>query len=148
MTHSVSQQSHGTSNLVISCIDYRFRPAVAQWIKKEFNDSADLLADAGAAKSLLDTASCDYILDQIKIGIALHGVTTVHILNHIDCGAYGGSSKHADVTSEHTFHAAEGAKAVAVIREAFPDLTVKTYLVTFEGVQAFPVQEVSYANAG
>lgn len=127
--------THGTDNLVISCIDYRFRSLVAQWIKKEFDNSADLIADAGAAKAILDKASREYILGQIKIGIDLHGVTTVHILNHLDCGAYGGSDKHAGAAAEQAFHAAEGVKAAAVIKGAFPKLDVKINLVTFEGVQ-------------
>lgn len=137
---------HSTADLVISCIDYRFRPLVAAWIKKEFNDTADLVAGAGAGKSLLDPVSRDYILGQIKIGVALHGVKTVHLVQHLDCGAYGGSGKQTDAAAEQAFHATESAKAALVIQRAYPTLAVKTYFATFAGVEEQPAPALIYAD--
>ena len=138
MSNSTSSTaaSHGVRDAVISCIDYRFRPLISAWIKDELNDQADLVAVAGAAKTLLDPASEQYILGLIKIAEDLHGVTTVHILNHVDCGAYGGSKLHAGEAQEKQFHANQCALATQVIAQQFPGLTVKHYIVDFDGVHA------------
>lgn len=130
-----TQTQHGVRDLVISCIDYRFRPVVAQWIKETLNDQADLVAVAGASKAPISQESHDYILNQIKIGQELHGVTTVHVLDHIDCGAYGGSKLHSDQEHEQSFHEQQCTRAHSEINKAFPDMTVKSYLVTFDGVR-------------
>lgn len=127
---------HGVNDLVISCIDYRFRAQIAAWIKDNLTDQSDLIAVAGAAKALIDATSQKYILNLIQIAVQLHGVTTVHILNHIDCGAYGGSKVHADRQQEQLFHAQQGELAHNVIAQRFPQLTVKSYIVDFERVQA------------
>lgn len=140
--------SHGVKDLVISCIDYRFRPRVAQWIHEEFNDQADLVAVAGASKSILDGPSREYILGQIDIGIRLHGVERIHIVDHIDCGAYGGSKLHDHEDAEITFHAGQCAGAADAIREKFPQLTVLSYALCFDRIvdcQATPVLEQAAA---
>ncbi len=129
-------QSHGVKDLVISCIDYRFRPRVAEWIAGQFNSQADLVAVAGAAKSLIDMPSREYILNQIDIGIRLHGVGRVHIIDHIDCGAYGGSKMHESEDAEIAFHSGQCATAADVIREKFPQLTVLSYALCFDKIVA------------
>lgn len=125
---------HGTQNLVISCIDYRFRARTAAWIKDNFNDTADLVAVAGASKAITDEKSREYILSLIDIGRKLHGVTTVHVLDHVDCGAYGGSSQHNGEAEEIDFHFGEVNRAVEVLKEKHPDLEVKGYLMNFDEV--------------
>ena len=141
-----SPASHGVRDVVISCIDYRFRPLIAAWIKDELNDQADLIAVAGAAKTLNDAVSQEYIMGLIKIAQDLHGVTTVHLLNHLDCGAYGGSKLHTSEEQEKQFHSQQCALASEIIARQFPDLTIKAYFVDFSGVHAataVPVLTVS-----
>jgi carbonic anhydrase len=129
-----TQTAHGVRDLVISCIDYRFRPVVAKWIKENLHDQADLVSVAGASKAPISQESHDYILEQIKIGQDLHGVTTIHVLDHVDCGAYGGSKMHEDQKHEESFHQHQCELAQTAIKEAFPDMTIKSYLVTFDDV--------------
>lgn len=129
---SQGTQPHGVSDIVISCIDYRFRPRVAAWIAQNLGDASDLVAVAGASKAFLDPSSRDYLLQQIDIAIRLHGITRVHLLDHIDCGAYGGSGLHADEAAETSFHAEQCALAQQVIAAKFPTLTVVPYVVGFE----------------
>jgi carbonic anhydrase len=135
-TSVTSVTSHGVRDAVVSCIDYRFRPLIAAWIKDELHDQADLIAVAGAGKTLLDAASQQYILGLLKIARDLHGVTTIHILNHLDCGAYGGSKLHATEETEKQFHADQCSLAEQIITQQFPDAVVKRYIVDFSGVHA------------
>ncbi len=139
-TATLTPNSHGVHDAVISCIDYRFRPMIAKWITEELGDQADLIAVAGAAKTLHDATSLDYILGLIKIARDLHGVTTVHILNHVDCGAYGGSKMHESETHEKHFHAEQCDVAANVLKQQFPELTIRRYLVDFNGVHPMAVE--------
>ena len=128
--------SHGTKDLVICCMDYRFRERVAQWIQETLANTADLVSVAGASKAITSEQSREYIFSLIDIGRNLHGVTTVHILDHIDCGAYGGSSQHTDQAAETTFHSNQCQQATALLAAKYPDLTVKSYYMDFDAIQS------------
>ncbi len=57
------------------------------------------------------------------IGVAcdLHHVQKIVIVNHQDCGAYGGSARfNGDEEAEQKFHAGELKKARAKIAEKYP----------------------------
>lgn len=135
-TSTTSAHNHGVSDVVISCIDYRFRARVADWIKQALNDQADLIAVAGDSKAFLDDASGQYLLNLIKIAVDLHGVTTVHVLDHIDCGAYGGSKMHDCLENEEAFHSERCSLAADTIARTFPHLNVKSHIVTFDNIHA------------
>lgn len=124
--------SHGTNNLVISCMDYRFRERTAAWITENVSGGADLVSVAGAAKAITDNVSREYIFSLIDIGIRLHGVKTVHILNHIDCGAYGGSGQHENEGAEKEFHRKECEQARELLLKKFPDLEVEIYFMDWD----------------
>lgn len=126
--------AHGVNDVVISCIDYRFRKRVGEWIDQNLEGKADLIAVAGASKALLEDASKDYVLHLIDIAVKLHGVTTIHIIDHIDCGAYGGSKEHNNPEAETTFHAGKCEAASEVILKAFPTMSVERHIMTFDGM--------------
>lgn len=136
-------QHHGVRDLVISCIDYRFRARVAQWIKDTLGDQADLVAIAGASKAILDEASRATVLHQLEIAVKLHGIERVHILDHMDCGAYGGYTVHVGQEAETQFHAGQCGLAAGVIAAHFPQMIVASYIVNFDHVIAFAEQTVA-----
>ncbi len=120
-------------NFTISCIDFRFRAKIADWIKAELNDESDLVAIAGTSKAILDKDTREAVLKQIGIADSLHAIKTVHLIDHIDCGAYGGSAKfNHDKAAEVAMHNQELVKAQQVINERFPSLTVKTHIIDFD----------------
>lgn len=122
---------HQVKDLVVHCIDFRFRRQIADWIASELNDQADLVAIAGVSKAILDEASRPVVLNQLAIAQRLHGMTTVHLLDHIDCGAYGGSKEHEDKAAEVAMHKEKLEQAAEVVRQELPELTVNTCLVDF-----------------
>ncbi len=126
---------HGCNDLVISCIDYRFRDSVAAWIKENLGNQSDLVAVAGTSKAIIDETSRDYVLGLIKIGVDLHGVCRVHLLDHMDCGAYGGSSQHTGDEAEVAFHASKLDEAEQIIRQHFPQLEIVKYVMTTSGIE-------------
>ncbi len=127
---------HQVNDLVISCMDFRFRPKIAEWIKNSLNDQADLVILAGASKAILDDDTQASMLKQIGLGEKLHTIKTVHIIDHIDCGAYGGSAKFNNKDDETTTHKDTLNKAEEIVKKSFPDLEVKKYIIDFDHIEA------------
>ncbi len=124
---------HEVKNLVISCIDFRFRPKVSEWIDQTLGGESDLVCLAGSSKSINDESSQKIILNQLHIASELHGIQTVYILDHIDCGAYGGSdafnNKKNDEIAMHTEALRQSAQ---IIVDHFPNLTIQLYIADFD----------------
>jgi carbonic anhydrase len=127
--------AHKVSNLTISCIDFRFRAGVAEWIRKSLDDQSDIVALAGSSQAILLADTQPSILKQIKLAKQLHDIKTVHIVDHLDCGAYGGSAKFDnDKGAEIAMHEGELAKAKDAIGASFPDISVETHIIDFGGM--------------
>jgi carbonic anhydrase len=122
-------------NLVISCIDFRFRKKVAEWIETKLDDEADLVAIAGAKKPFLAPESREFLMDQVAIAKRLHSIETVHIIAHEDCGAYGGSKAFPSLEAERDSHTKKMQEAHALIHEKFPDLHLKGYFLRFANIE-------------
>lgn len=129
-------RSHSKNlSIVISCIDYRFWPQALPLLEKKYGEF-DLIEMAGASKNLvspLEPQDKTAILENIGIAIKLHHSKRIILTNHMDCGAYGGSSKFKSKTEEIGFHKKELAKAKKIIKAKFPSLVVKTEFLTMDG---------------
>ena len=78
--------------LVLHCIDFRFRKTLGEFLNSKFGYSYDLVSVAGGVKRLIsDPAENNFILEQLKISDTLHKPNTIVLIQHEDCGAYGGS---------------------------------------------------------
>ena len=118
--------------IVISCIDFRFHEKLKQALKREKINSFDLLTLTGGAKNLANPSKKIYqqtVIDNIKLAQKLHKIKMVVLCNHIDCGAYGGSSQFKNLKEEIKFHQAELKKAEKIIKKLFPVLKVKTIIL-------------------
>lgn len=125
--------SHTCEALIIHCIDFRLHPQLASELPQMLGiKSFDLAGAAGAAKNLLtDGPARDFALSQIEISSELHQIGKVVLVNHTDCGAYGGS-----FPCEDDKHIEDMRRAAEVIGERFPRLEVikvLTKLIEREG---------------
>jgi carbonic anhydrase len=123
---------HSVNNLVVSCIDYRFRSKVSHWIDDTLNGEADIVALAGVSKAILEDSSQKIALNQIRIAKDLHDVKNIHLIDHMDCGAYGGSKAFKNEEDEIGMHEDQLKQAAAIIEEHFPGLTVHAYVGDFD----------------
>jgi antirestriction protein len=58
----------------------------------------------------------------------------VILTSHSDCATYGGLARfNGDRTTESAHHKSELQRAAELVRSQFPDVTVETYFVNFEG---------------
>lgn len=124
---------------VLSCFDHRFDLGFRKFLKHIGISSADPIKVAGGAKCLASPdreGDREFVLEQIRKSMRLHGTMRVILMVHSDCGAYGGlAGKFAgDARAEAKHHEGELACAAANLAEAIPGIDVQGYFVDFEGI--------------
>lgn len=129
------QGIHDCEAVVLSCIDFRFWKDITKFIEEELEiKSYDFPSLPGAAKAInACTGKQDLAMSCIGIPCDLHHVKKAVIVNHWDCGAYGGSKSFASAEAEQTFHESELRKAKEKINSEYPALEVITALAKLEG---------------
>lgn len=105
--------------VVIGCMDGRLDDA---WVNQHYPHH-DRVRLAGGARTLIKTETQAVVLQQIALSVQLHGTTVVVLMNHEDCGAYGGSAEYVD----------DLAKAAAIVQNSYPSLTVVTAIQSLNG---------------
>ena len=87
-------KGHNCEALVLMCIDFRFWQDIQKHLAKNGLKNYDMLAFPGASLGLSSGSNPAQkpLLNAISISQNLHGIKKVVIVDHEDCGAYGGSS--------------------------------------------------------
>ena len=123
---------------VLTCFDQRIRLAVNKFLQRRGISRPDMIVVAGGAKTLASPRNDferDFILEQIRMSILLHGTRRAYLLCHSDCATYGGlASYDGDVEREAKHHFEELERAADLLAAKFPELSVECFLVNFEGV--------------
>jgi carbonic anhydrase len=107
---------HNCEAVVLACIDFRFWKETMKFVEEELGiKSYDFPKLPGAAKAINECASdAEVPMSCIGVPCDLHHVEKIVIVNHADCGAYGGSGKFAgDAEEEQKFHEEQLKKAKA-----------------------------------
>jgi len=126
--------SHEATALVLTCLDFRFHEQLVKLLHEQGINNFDLKCDAGAVKYLVSDekpAVREWILQNIEIAKRLHRIRQVVLINHADCGAYGGNAAFESDEAQLVFHREQLVSAKAKITVAYPDLTVKTLFAKF-----------------
>lgn len=110
--------AHRCKTAVVTCMDFRFQPAIHRWAEEKFGDGGfDRVAYAGGVKHL------EAILEQVKLSKSLHDIETVVLVNHEDCGAYG----EAGTRDKHEVDLKAARERVEA---EIPGVTVELYFLT------------------
>lgn len=116
---------HSCEAVVLSCIDFRFWKETAEFVENELGiRSYDFPSLPGGAKPINENV--ELALDCIGVPCRLHHVKRIVIVNHQDCGAYGGSKKFQNEEEEIKFHTEELGKAKEKLAEKYPDKEIIT----------------------
>lgn len=111
--------------LVIRCSNfYVAQETVAFFTKLGYGKQYDDVSVAGAVKNLVDPydkGDVEFIYRQIQIAHKLHHVSDVVLINHLDCGAYGGSATFSSPEEERSRHAKDLTRAKEMIEHHFSD---------------------------
>jgi hypothetical protein len=123
---------------IVWCFDNRFDLAFRKFLKRAGVMNCDPIKVAGGAKCLASPesgAEREFILEQIRKSMRLHGTARVILMLHSDCGAYGGLKAFGNIAAvESAYMAHELALATAALRDAIAGIQVEGYFVDFEGV--------------
>lgn len=116
--------SHTCTSLVVHCMDFRFEKALFDYLDAQhFLGDADIVGWAGAGKAFLDPETQSFALKQVELSHKLHGMCNIHVIQHRDCGGYGGSKIFENRDAEFAFHVDEVKKIRALIQQKFPDVS-------------------------
>ncbi|MEK9181377.1 MAG: carbonic anhydrase [Patescibacteria group bacterium] len=140
-THLVAQA------FVLICMDLRLHSdgRLASLLHQEGIRTFDLKADAGAAQVLAAADNQpvkDWLIQNISISVNLHGIKEVVLINHSDCGAYGGSEKFSSDAEERQFHKVDLQRAAALVHRKFPKLKVRTFFAWIDGERISRLEEI------
>jgi hypothetical protein len=126
---------------IVWCFDNRFQLGFAKFLKRRGVLNLDPIKIAGGAKCLASPeheGDRQFVLDQIRKSMSLHGTKLVILMLHSDCGAYGGldGGFGGDATAEAQHHEEELRLAAECVHNAIPGVDVQAYFVDFEGIWA------------
>lgn len=136
---------HDCKALIIHCIDFRFGSAIKKYLEENhLMDNCDIIAAAGAVKNLVAPISPfdrEFILRQVEISHRLHHISQVILMNHTDCGAYGGRDAFDSTEAEHDQHVNDMQKAKEMIQAKFNDVDIKIVLAKIS-----PIGQISFVE--
>ncbi|MBU1131962.1 hypothetical protein KKC32_01760 [Patescibacteria group bacterium] len=123
---------HSCDNLVLTCMDFRFRKDIYSWLEENgYAGNYDLISLAGAQKSIVDEDTRGAVMKQVGISHDLHHAKRVILMAHQDCGAYGGSKAFDSLEQENQKYNEEMKTAEAIIKEKYPEMEVMKLLLSF-----------------
>jgi len=137
---------HTCKAIVIHCMDFRFGKSLFAFLtEKGLLGKADIVGWAGAGKPCCDGEQKHFPLTQIGLSKQLHHIQEVHVIQHIDCGAYGGSAVFAGKDQELAFQISELQKIKKSIVALYPDLTLHGYIAELQSDGDVQVTEMELA---
>jgi hypothetical protein len=124
---------------ILWCFDNRFELGFHRFLKRIGVVYSDPIKIAGGAKCMASPeqeSDREFVLEQIRKSMQLHGTKLVILMVHSDCGAYGGLAGgfHGDSRAEAVHHEQELQRAAVYLSEAIPGIEIQGYFVDFEGI--------------
>jgi hypothetical protein len=124
---------------ILWCFDNCFELGFRKFLKRIGVVNSDPIKIAGGAKCMASPeheADREFVLEQIRKSLRLHGTRWVILMLHSDCGAYGGLAGRfgGDAVAEAAHHERELQRAAVNLRAAIPGIEVQGYFVNFDGI--------------
>jgi carbonic anhydrase len=115
----VNLNKHKSDSLIVHCCDPRFQEAYRQ-AAEQVSKFYDLMVVPGASKAIVDNPTTT---ENIKMLYGLHDFKEIHIMDHVQCGAFGKIDDEVDAHSKYV-HLAE-----AKLKKVLPGVKVKSHLL-------------------
>jgi hypothetical protein len=115
----VNLDKHKSEAIIVHCCDPRFVEAYRQ-AAEQISEFYDLMAVPGASKAIVDDPN---VIKNIKMLRSLHHFSEVHIMDHVQCGAFGKVDDEIEVHSKY-LHLAK-----AKINKELPELKVVPHML-------------------
>ncbi len=127
--------------LIIHCTDFRLQDALRSFLEKQkLLGTVDVVALAGGVQEIAQSERPEGTMTfrQVQSSSDLHQIKEVMLVNHTDCGAYGGREAFSDRSAEMERHTDDLRTARAVVSRAFPELTVRLYIADIKNAHGTP----------
>ncbi len=114
--------THSCEAVVLACIDFRFWRETEQFVRGylKINDF-DFPKLPGSVKAINEAETEEIPFLCLDVPCRLHKAKKIILINHSDCGAYGGLKKfNGDLEKEEIFHYQELKKASKKLQKNFP----------------------------
>ena len=116
--------SHHCSSALLRCMDFRLDPETTTYFReKGLIGDMDIISVAGASKAIAQTKE-SFPEIQIDLSMELHGIETLYVMHHSDCGAYGGKAATESPEQEKEMHLADMRIAKEKILQKHPSLNI------------------------
>ena len=136
----VAAPAHGTDVLLLTCMDFRLQNETVTYMdRRGLRDKYDhiVLAGASLGPQIPDRPDWSRVFwDHLETAIALHHISKVIVLDHLDCGAYKaflGQTAVATPEQEYVAHARRLRLLRGAINEQNPMLEVELGLMALDG---------------
>lgn len=115
--------AHTCSSAVLHCIDFRLGPAIKNWLEEQnLLGDCDIISIAGATKEM------EFPMGQLVMSHELHETKTIILMNHTDCGAYGGRSAFDSDEAETETHFSAMNDAKSALETKLEGVAIRTVL--------------------
>lgn len=126
---------HHWEVLAISCIDGRFIKRIVEWVSGKTGGVFDYRTEVGCSKSIIESEDDRLrLFELIRVSIRLHSIKEIWLIDHIDCGAYGGSGDQSE-DIEEKLHSEKLSLAGELVRKAFPELKIRSFYANWNEVK-------------
>lgn len=121
--------------LACACIDGRFIKKTVDWLTRQTGGVFDFRTGVGSSKAILaNQEDRESFFKVVETSVRLHGVKEVWLIDHMDCGAYGGSERFHD-DDEKEFHIDKLTQAAKIVEDHFPDLKIKKFYADWDRIK-------------
>lgn len=121
-------------SLVLWCMDARFRAATTAYLRAVVGlDHYDLCAIPGSVRGIVTEGDASAAMACIRASVAYRDTRHIHLINHQDCGAYGGAAAFCCLEDEVKQHAVDLDRAARFVAGRFPQVQVHTHFQRAEG---------------
>jgi carbonic anhydrase len=115
----VNLKKHKSDALMVHCCDPRFVDAYRQ-AADQLCDFYDLMAVPGASKAIVDDPN---VIKNINMLYGLHNFEEIHIMDHVECGAFGKIDDEVDSHSKYLH------LAIQKLAKELPEVKVVPHLL-------------------
>ena len=110
-------EKHICQAVVIHCIDFRIQEAIHDFLQGFHG--VDHISLAGGVKELLEKGKESLTFSNLEISSRLHEPKKIILVQHEDCGAYGGSKAFENAQKETEFQREQLEKAKELLSVSF-----------------------------
>lgn len=115
---------HYCGGAAIFCVDFRFVEETLEWLRSNYGSDFDIWTMPGGCKILASDDEADrrfakeWLQKMAAVSCGLHGIKKLAVINHADCGAYGGRKAFGSILAEKEKHSADLKKSRTTVLEA------------------------------